>query len=186
MEYKEILKPLFNTIREVFHAQCNIKLQHKNSYRIPPGGPWCSSKDEMVISTVKLESDKVNCSIGFAFKEQIFLKFVSNMFGEQINETNDEIRDLAAEWLNITLGYLKGILNDEMKENFTNTIPMNFFGNNLSIQTSSISPLFVIPFESEHGQFDVLLMLGNQGMVPWDNSFIEDIAMFNATDAETA
>lgn len=177
MQYKEILQPLVKCIREVFETQCDIKVTFKDSYQMTPGESWTiDNHEEMFISSVKLESSDIHCSIGFYFEQDVFLRFVSGMFGEEVTEMTEEYRDLAAEWLNITMGHIKGILNDEMKQEFTNTIPVNFVGHNLSIQTSTKSPMFVLPFHSEVGDFHVFLKLGKDGIVPWDNSFLRELA----------
>jgi CheY-specific phosphatase CheX len=118
-----------------------------------------------------VESKDLSFTIAFCFSEEVFLKYVSSMFGEDFKSISHEIRDLAAEWLNITLGHLKSKLNDLLGGDFINNIPMTIMGDTLVFAVDEGVPMIILPFESPLGQFHCLLILSDEFIIPWDNSF---------------
>ncbi|MBF0313994.1 MAG: chemotaxis protein CheX [Oligoflexia bacterium] len=170
MQLKAVLKPLFATMKSVFASQCNVTLSFENSYLQPRGQEWALESMQNVVTTAQLYSPELTFTIAYCFPEEVFLKFVSSMFGEEFKAVTPEIRDLAAEWLNITLGNLKSSLNDELGGNFNNNIPMTVMGDRLVFSADEITPIVVIPVKSPQGNFHCLLILGNDAVIPWDNS----------------
>ncbi len=175
MNFKEIIEPLFKSIVNIFQGQCSVEVEPKDFTALGAGVSWKAGSNEHVVSVVQLQSEDVNFSLAFCFEETTFLKFVSSMFDEKYNEITDEVRDLAAEWLNITLGHLKSVLNDKMGFRFANTIPMTIIGTNLSIKCPPDNYILNAPIKSQLGGFHVLLMQGDDPLLPWDDSFLDGL-----------
>ncbi|MBF0299544.1 MAG: chemotaxis protein CheX [Oligoflexia bacterium] len=171
MEFKDLLRPLISTIRNVFESQCNLKVIPHKSYLQNKEGTWRGIDQSMQLTTTaQIKSNSLSFSIIFWFSEDVFLKFVSSMFGEEFKVLQDEIRDLASEWLNITIGNLKSTINDQMQGGFEASIPVTIVGDNLALPTPENSPIIIIPFESDVGPFYCLLVISKEAVIPWDDS----------------
>ncbi|MBF0360444.1 MAG: chemotaxis protein CheX [Oligoflexia bacterium] len=174
MEFKDILRPLISTVHFVFESQCNTNVVPSKSYLQDKNETWKGIEPaNHITTTALLKSNSLSFSISLWFPEEVFLKFVSSMFGEEFNELQDEIRDLASEWLNITIGNLKSTINDKMGGGFETSIPVTIVGDNLALPTPNNAPIIVLPFKSELGLFHCLLIISNEAIVPWDDSLAQ-------------
>jgi len=171
------LDALFNSISDSINkaisSQCSMKLKPGVFYKKAFGETWIPRGHCQIVSNAYLADENQQCSLTLYFDKKVFLKFASMMFEEDFPEIIDDIKDLIAEWLNIALGSLKHELNDVMGCNFTSTIPIIVMGNQLVTGSTKENPLFIFPFNSDIGDFHLLVNLGEERIIPWDNATME-------------
>ena len=168
-----LFNPISDSINQAISKQCGLKLKSGVFYKKDFGESGIPRGHCQIVSNSYLADVNQQCSLTLYFDKKVFLKFASVMFDEEFPEIADDIKDLIAEWLNIALGSLKHELNDVMGCNFTSTIPIIVMGNQLVTGSTKENPLFIFPFNSDIGDFHLLLNLGEERIIPWDNSTLE-------------
>jgi chemotaxis protein CheX len=99
-------------------------------------------------------------SVSVSFTEACILSLVSRMFGDEMNEVNEEIMDAAGEIANMISGHAR----QKLEENGTSLkagIPTVIAGKNHSISHISGNPVTSIPFNTDFGGFTVEVCLEN-------------------------
>ncbi|MBW1802860.1 MAG: chemotaxis protein CheX [Deltaproteobacteria bacterium] len=95
-----------------------------------------------------------NGTISVSFTEKSILSIVSNMFGEEIKELNDEIKDAVGEITNMISGQARQKL-DEMGKSLKAAIPSVIMGKDHSITHITKNPVIAIPFNTQDGEFTI-------------------------------
>lgn len=95
-----------------------------------------------------------NGTIAVTFEEKCILAVVSNMFGETMNELNNEIADAVGELTNMISGQARRELG-EMGKVFKAAIPSVIMGRNHSITHYTEGPRIAIPFSTDNGEFTI-------------------------------
>lgn len=85
-----------------------------------------------------------------SFSEACILKIVSSMFGEEITELNDEIRDAVGELTNMISGDARRRLGEENSLKLDGGIPVVIVARNHKIESITTTPLVSIPFTVEN------------------------------------
>lgn len=93
-------------------------------------------------------------SISVTFTEECILDIVSKMFGEEMTELNEEIRDAVGEISNMISGYARRILDGSGKS-LQAAIPTVVMGKNHTLSHMTIRPIIAIPFTTDHGSFTI-------------------------------
>jgi chemotaxis protein CheX len=93
-------------------------------------------------------------TISVSFTESCILSIVSNMFGEEITEINDEVKDAVGEILNIVSGQARQKL-EGMGRVLKGAIPTVISGKDHTITHITKQPIVAVPFESEKGTFTI-------------------------------
>ena len=93
-------------------------------------------------------------SISVSFSEKSILAIVSNMFGEEIKELNEEIKDAAGEITNMISGQARKIL-EELGRTLHGAIPSVIMGKNHTLTHMTTSPIIAIPFSTDNGDFTI-------------------------------
>jgi chemotaxis protein CheX len=128
-------------------------LQVQGQLAVEGGKPFLKGKEPMppisISSQLGLTSDNFKGAISLSFEEKVFLKLLSNMFGEEITEINSENQDGAAELLNMVYGFAKAALNTK-GYTFERAIPTVVRGSDLQTSHGKL-PSLVIPLRSEYG-----------------------------------
>jgi len=168
-----LFNPISDSINRAISQQCGLLLKSGVFYKKAFGETWIPRGHCQIVSNAYLADGNQHCSLTLYFDKKVFLKFASVMFEEDFQEIAEDIRDLIAEWLNIALGSLKHELNDKMGCNFVSTIPIIVIGNQLVTGSTKENPLFIFPFNSDIGDFHLLLNLGEERIIPWDNSILD-------------
>ncbi len=109
-----------------------------------------------IAATVGLVSAPFHGALILAFPEPTYLKLMSRMLSTEYTEMKPEIRDGAAELLNIILGQVKISLNEKgfaIKQ----AIPTVVHGKELEVMPSSAKPSVIIPYTSDSGDFYIEL-----------------------------
>ncbi len=93
-------------------------------------------------------------TISVSFTEKSILSIVSNMFGEDMKELNDEIKDAVGEITNMISGQARQKL-DEQGKSFKAAIPTVIMGKNHTITHITKDPIIAIPFSTDNGEFTI-------------------------------
>ena len=93
-------------------------------------------------------------TISMSFTESCILSIVSTMFGEEMTEINDEVKDAVGEILNIVSGQARQKL-ETMGRLLKGSIPTVISGRNHTITHITRQPIVAVPFESEKGSFTI-------------------------------
>lgn len=93
-------------------------------------------------------------TVSVSFSEKCILSIVSGMFGEEMKELNEEIRDAAGEISNMISGQARRLL-EEMGLSLSAAIPTVIMGKNHSLSAITTYPVIAIPFKTDHGEFTI-------------------------------
>lgn len=91
-------------------------------------------------------------TISVTFTKKCILKIVSKMFGEEIEEINDDVKDAVGEILNIVSGHGRQKL-ENMGKTLKGAIPTVITGKNHMITHMTSHPIIAVPFSTENGDF---------------------------------
>ena len=93
-------------------------------------------------------------TISVSFTDQCILAIVSNMFGEEITELNEEIKDAVGEIANMISGQARQEL-ERLGRSLTAAIPTVVTGKDHSITHITTYPIVANPFSTDHGEFTI-------------------------------
>ncbi|MBW1739586.1 MAG: chemotaxis protein CheX [Deltaproteobacteria bacterium] len=96
----------------------------------------------------------VSGTISVSFTEKSILSIVSNMFGEEMKELNEEIKDAVGEITNMISGQARQEL-EGMGISLKAAIPSVIVGKNHSINHITKHPIIAIPFNTANGGFTI-------------------------------
>lgn len=113
-----------------------------------------------VSGVIGIVSDNFTGSVVISFPEKTFLKIMSAMLSEECTEVNKDIIDGAGEITNMIFGQAKIILN-EKGYGIKTAIPSVVTGKDHTLSQYSQSPVVVIPFKSNAGDFFVEICITN-------------------------
>ncbi|HNU73799.1 MAG: CheY-P phosphatase CheX [Deltaproteobacteria bacterium ADurb.BinA179] len=100
-------------------------------------------------------------TISVSFTEDSILSIVSSMFGEQVTEINEEVRDAVGEILNIISGQARQKLETQGRV-LKGAIPTVIAGKNHTITHITRQPIIAVPFETDSGQFTIEICIEDQ------------------------
>lgn len=124
---------------------------------ITPGKPLLKGKEEFKCQTdiaglIGITSQSFTGSLAICFPEKVFLGLMSKMLGEQYTEITDELKDGAAELLNIIFGHAKRVLNAN-GYTIEKALPTVIRAVNLKIDHSGSHDSIIVPFHTEDSVF---------------------------------
>jgi chemotaxis protein CheX len=96
----------------------------------------------------------VSGTISVSFAEKSILSIVSNMFGEEMKELNEEIKDAVGEITNMISGQARQEL-ENLGRSLQAAIPTVIMGKNHSITHVTSHPIIAIPFSTANGGFTI-------------------------------
>jgi len=91
-------------------------------------------------------------TISVTFTQKCILHIVSSMFGDEIKEMNEEVKDAVGEILNIVSGHGRQKIQT-MGKTIQGAIPTVVVGKDHVINHMTSYPIVAIPFETENGGF---------------------------------
>jgi chemotaxis protein CheX len=97
-------------------------------------------------------------TISVSFTEKSILAVVSNMFGEEMKEMNDDIKDAVGEIANMISGQARQKL-EELGRSMKAAIPTVIVGKNHTISHMTRHPVVAIPFGTDNGNFTIEVCL---------------------------
>ncbi|MBW1763826.1 MAG: chemotaxis protein CheX [Deltaproteobacteria bacterium] len=96
----------------------------------------------------------VKGTIAVSFSETCILPIVSSMFGEDIKELNDEVKDAVGEIANMISGQARQKL-EVMGKNLKASIPTMITGKEHAISHLTQENIIAIPFTTDSGEFTI-------------------------------
>ncbi len=96
--------------------------------------------------------------ISVSFSEKSILAIVSKMFGKEMKELNEEIRDAAGEISNMISGQARQRL-EGLGISLQAAIPTVIMGKNHTITHMTKQPIIAIPFDTDNGEFTIEVCL---------------------------
>jgi chemotaxis protein CheX len=121
-----------------------------------PGKPFVK-KDKVArgdVTGVIGLTGRVRGTVSVSFSEKCILAIVSGMFGEEMKELNEEIRDAAGEISNMISGQSRRKL-EEIGLSLSAAIPTVIMGKNHSLSPITTYPVIAIPFQTDNGDFTI-------------------------------
>ena len=97
---------------------------------------------------------EVKGTIAVSFTEKSILSIITNMFGEDMKELNEEIKDAVGEIANMISGQARQEL-EELGRSLQAAIPAVIMGKNHSIKHITTHPIVAIPFNTDNGEFTI-------------------------------
>lgn len=146
----KFFKPFVDGALTTFKVQCRIEVKHLKPFL--KGTQAQPTFD--IAGVIGITSPSFNGSVTLCFPKKVYLKIMGNMLGENYQEITDELKDGAAEILNIIYGSAKTILN---QQGFTiqKAIPTVVYGTGLQTAHLGSGPVMVLPFTTEAGEFHI-------------------------------
>ena len=100
----------------------------------------------------------VKGTISVSFTEKSILPIVSSMFGEEMNELNDDIKDAVGELTNMISGQARQKLA-KINLNLKAAIPTVIMGKDHTISHITDQKIIAIPFHTDSGEFTIEVCL---------------------------
>ncbi len=151
----KLINPFINATLNVLQTMAFIKCQ--------AGKPYL--KEDSVakgdVSGVIGFTGESNGTVSVTFDELCILKVVSNMFGEEMKELNDEVSDAVGEITNMISGQARQEL-EKMGRLFHGAIPSVITGKNHKIESTAKGPKIAIPFTTDAGTFTIIVCIDNK------------------------
>jgi len=144
-----------NLINPFIDATLNV-LGTMASTRAQAGKPYIK-KDKVArgdVTGVIGLTGEAKGTISVSFSEKSILAIVSNMFGEEMKELNEEINDAVGELSNMISGQARKIL-EELGRTLHGAIPSVIMGKNHTLTHMTTSPVIAIPFSTDNGDFTI-------------------------------
>ncbi len=143
------INPFIEGTIHVLNVQCQT--------RITAAAPMLKGKEDFKCQTdiagiIGITSQRFKGSIAICFPEKVFLGLMSKMLGEEFSEITDDLKDGAAELLNMIFGHAKKVLN-ENGHTIDKALPSVVRGPNLKIDHSGSHDSIVLPFKTEDSVF---------------------------------
>ena len=148
----KLINPFINATLNVLQTMAFVKCQ--------AGKPYLK-KDNVAqgdVSGIIGFTGEQNGTVSVTFDELCILKVVSNMFGEEMKELNDEVTDAVGEITNMISGQARKEL-EEMGRLFHGAIPTVITGKNHKIESTTKGPKIAIPFTNDAGMFTIVVCL---------------------------
>ena len=131
-------------------------LQTMSSVTAKVGKPYLK-RDETakgdVSGIIGLAGD-VKGSVSVSFKENCILPIISNMFGEEFIELNDDVKDAVGEISNMISGQARQKL-ELIGRNLKAAIPIVIVGKDHTITHITRDKIIAIPFLTDKGEFTI-------------------------------
>lgn len=105
-----------------------------------------------IAGIIALTSQNFNGSITICYTMPLYLKLMSNMLGENYTVFHDDLKDGAAELLNMIFGHAKVVLNQQ-GHTLQKAIPTVIVGQITSTSHLGSGKVMVLPFTTDAGQF---------------------------------
>jgi len=144
----EIINPFIDATMNVLETMASITPR--------PGKPYLKkaklARGE-VTGVIGLTGE-VSGTLSVSFTKTSILSVVSNMFGEEMKEINEEIMDAVGEITNIISGQARQKL-EESGRSMKSAIPVVITGKNHTITHITPFPVFAVDFSTDNGEFAI-------------------------------
>ena len=144
----KLIEPFVDATMNVLETMAFIKVR--------PGEPYLKhdnvAKGE-VTGLIGLTGE-VGGTLSVSFTEASILFVVSNMFGEEMKELNEEIKDAVGEITNIISGQARQKL-EKSGRSLKAAIPSVITGKNHTITHITPYPVYAVDFSTDNGKFTI-------------------------------
>ena len=120
------------------------------------GTPYLKKEASVVgdVSAIVGITGEAEGSLCLTFTQDCILYIVSQMFGEQKKEIDEEVKDAVGELTNMISGASRRSLED-LGHHFEGAIPSIISGHNHEVRHVTKGPILSIPFSTTAGSFTV-------------------------------
>lgn len=143
---EKFMNPFIDATMNVLETMASIKARPGKPYlkknQVPRGG----------VSGVIGLTGEVSGTLSVSFSETSILSIVSNMFGEEMKEMNEEIKDAVGEITNIISGQARQKL-EESGKSLKAAIPTVIMGKDHTISHVTTYPIMAVEFSTDSGGF---------------------------------
>ncbi len=143
-------KPFVDGAMKTLEVSCQLKAT--------PQKPFLKGSQQQpefaIAGVIGLTSAKFKGNITLCFPEKVFLAAMSRMLGEEFKQLTDELQDGVAELLNMIYGQAKVVLNQHGHA-IEKAIPSVIRGEKVRTAALSSTPVMVLPFQTEFGEFHI-------------------------------
>jgi chemotaxis protein CheX len=144
----KLINAFVSGVTETLRVQCSIDVKGGTPY----AKTSTNGVEGDIASILGLLGKDLIGSVALIFKQDVFLKIMGKMLGEEYTTIKKEIEDGAAEMLNISFGQARRILT-ESGMNFGKSIPKTVMGSALHARELTPSPSVYVPINSTVGEF---------------------------------
>jgi len=148
----KIINPFINATLNVLETMAFVKSEAEKPYL------KTNNHSKGDVSGVVGFTGETNGTVFITFDEACIVKVVSNMFGEELNEINDDIKDAVGELTNMISGQARKEL-EEIGKVFQGGIPSVVSGKNHELMPMTKGPRIAIPFKTDFGNFTIEVAL---------------------------
>ncbi len=144
-----------NLVNPFIEATLSV-LETTASTQVSAGPPFVKkdSKASGPITGIIGLSGEFNATIALSFEKEVILAIVSKMFGEELTELNDEIKDAVGEISNMVSGQVTNniaTLGEALKASLSEVI----LDENHTVTHIGNYPVVSFPFTTESGAFTI-------------------------------
>jgi len=145
----EFINPFLNSMSNVLATMATLDIHQQSpglkKDNVPPGD---------VTGIISMNSDKTHGTLAISFSEAVVLQIAQRMLGEPFTTINKDITDMVGEITNMVCGGAKQLL-EQKGYSFDLARPTVIVGKNQQISHTAKTPVIVIPFSTEAGEFYV-------------------------------
>ena len=152
----KMINPFINATLNVLETMAFTKSE--------AGKPYLK-KDDVAqgdVSGVIGFTGETNGTVAVTFDEGCILKIVTNMFGEEMTEIDNEITDAVGEITNMISGQAR-IKLEQNGLSLKAAIPTVIMGKDHTVTHISSQPVIAVPFKTSEGKFAIEVCLENKG-----------------------
>lgn len=150
------VNPFIQAAIDTFGVQANLKVLPGKVSKAKD----FESYDIGVIGSIDVQNESFNGRLLICFPDIVFIGIYNEIFGEDYNELNDDVKDAIAEFTNITLGQAKANLNQNRGIVIDRAIPSVILRENFSEIDLDQFESLMIPLATKMGSFYIYILLG--------------------------
>lgn len=154
-----LIDPILSSVTNVFDVMVNSTCHAKKPFLKTDAAAIGD-----ITGVIQLNGDHIRGSLAVSFPETVILKITSRVLGEPCTRVDSTVYETAAEIVNIVFGGAKKGLS-ENGHHFEVAIPTATAGERSSLGVSKSKKVIVVPFESEVGDFHLVLCLDSLGHI---------------------
>lgn len=137
-----------------------VKVLETMAFTKPTVGETCLWDPQQAVSDVvgviglSSDDETIRGSMCIGFVEASIVQIVSNMFGEEFDTMNDEVKEAVGEIANMISGQARQALS-AMDVKLQGSLPTIIAGKDMEIETPEKKPLVMVKFAVEKGPFEL-------------------------------
>ncbi len=147
----QFFRPFVDGTIHMLKVQCQLTATHGIPY-LKGKTPGQLTVD--IAGLVGIWTDKYRGIICVSFPESTYLNIMNKMLDEKFDAISSDNNDGAGEMMNMIFGFAKRVLN-EKGHDFQKALPSVIVGKNIHVSHQADTPVFVLPFSSDFGEFQL-------------------------------